>query len=676
MSSKNNNQISKPFSSITKRPDALHYEENLLKPNDILSTFKSKYSKFNTSSDFIKTTISIFPNSSQLLDQIKIPLGLNISPLSSFVDESTIPLCDYGESYDIPCCKNEKCKAYLNPFVQFMHGSDQWKCNMCNNINKTLSYYYCAVDQEGVRLDQKTKSELNFGTYEFAAYKEVWSKNRPPAQNSFYFLVDISESSIDSGFAQCVFETIKDMINNENFYNYENFETKICMITFDEEIHFYPININNENEQNITMLSINENGNDLFLPTNRDFLLVDVKKYKNKLLQIIESIQNNINSNNNIFKEANRFFDVIKISNLIGNKNGGKILIFSGSNVSKLSLMNGINIDNNNETFNNNKYGITDKGKIGKLGINISLNGLSVNIFECCKTDTNLKTLNQLITNSNGNLFFYRNFNPDLHYKNLYNQVRKILQNQNIFEGGLRIRFSHNLFIKEYITPVLIYNREMIFFPNLDSDQSYSLLLSLGKKNEDEDNKNTIINDDFTFIQASMLYSRGDGKKRVRVYNLCIPVSSRPKDIYESINSEILSTFMAQYLIMTIYKNKKLVESVNEMEKKYFKINDIYFNNLNDFKKEIDGELKLLSLYFLSMMKNCLFNKNERGINGDNDLSHYFRARMQKIKLEEIICFIYPRIYVLDNILNLQKGEFPLIINNNKESMDGQGVFF
>ena len=676
MSSKDQNQIQKPFSSIAKRPDALHYEENLLKPNDILSTFKSKYSKFNASTDFIKTTVSVFPNSGQLVDQIRIPLGLNISPLSNFVDESTIPLCDYGESYDIPCCKNQKCKAYLNPFVEFMHGSDQWKCNMCNNINKTLDYYYCAVDKKGVRLDQNEKSELNFGTYEFVAYKEFWSKNRPPATNFFYFLVDISQNSINSGFVQCAFETIKDMINNGNFYNYENFETKICIITFDEEIHFYPININNENEQNIIMLSINENEKDLFLPTNRDFLLVDVKKYKNKLLQIIENIQNDILSNNSNFKEANRFFDVINICNLIGNKNGGKILIFSGSNVSKLKLMNGKNNSNNSEIPNDNKYKVTDEGKIGKLGINISLNGLSVNIFECCKTDTNLKTLNQLITNSNGNLFFYRNFNPDLHYKNLYNQIRKILENQNIYEGGLKVRFSHDIFISEYITPVLLYNREMVFFPNLDSDQSYSFLLAFGKKNEDDDNQNTRINDDFTFIQASMLYSRGDGKKRIRVYNLCIPVSSRPKDIYESVNSEILCSFMAQYLIMIIYRNKKLVESVNEIEKKYFDINDIYFNNLNDFKKELDGEMKLLSLYFLSMMKNCLFNKNERGINGDNDLSNFYRVRIQKTKLEEIICFIYPRIYVLDNILSLQSGEFPLIINNNKESLDNQGSIF
>ena len=665
-----------PYIPKSNRP-TFHYDEYLLKPNDILSTFKSKKSKFNSSSDFIKTTFSVFPNSSELIDQIKLPLGLNISPLSNYVDESTIPECDYGESYDIPRCKNQNCKAYLNPFVEFIHGSDQWKCNLCKNINKTLDYYYCAVDKEGVRLDQNTKPELNFGTYDFLAYKEFWNKDRPPAESSYYFLIDISQNAINSGFTQCVLESIKDVINNGYFYNYENYDIKCCIITYDETINFFPININNENEKNISMLSINENYDELFLPTNRDYLLVDVKQYKNKFIQIIENIQNNLNSNNNNYlKESNRFFDVVKVCNFIGNKKCGKILIFSGSNVSSLKLMNGLNNQNNDaEKKSNDKYAITDGGQIGKLGISLSLNGLSVNIFECCNSYTNLKTLNQLITNSNGNLFFYRNFNPDLHYKNIYNQIRKITTCENAFEGGLKIRFSHNFFIKEYITPVLLYNKDLIYFPNLDSNQNYSLLLGLGKK-EDEDKKSMAINDDFIYIQISMLYSKGDGKKRVRVYNLCLPLSSRPKDIYESVNAEILCSFLTQYLIMNIYRNKNLIDSVKTIEKKYFDLNEAYFTNLNIIKKELEGEMKVSSLYFLGIMKNCLFNKNEKGINNDIDLSNYYRSRIQKNKLEEIICFIYPRIYILDNILDLQSGDFPPIISDNKESLDREGSIF
>ena len=669
----NKNRTS-PFSSMSKRPSGFHYDECQIKSNDIMSTFNSKYSKFNSSSDFIKTTFSVIPNSTELINNLKIPLCIFLSPLSNFVDSSTIPLCDYGETYDIPRCKNPNCKAYLNPFVKFIHGSDQWQCNICKSINKVLDYYYCPVDGDGIRLDQNTKAELTCGTYEFKAYKEFWNKDRPPIKISYYFLVDISQSSINSGFCQCVLETIKDLIINGLFYDYDKYEIKICIITFDDQIHFFPVNINNENEQNISMLSINEKAEELFLPTNKDFLLVDVKKYKNKFVQIIENIQNNIiPNNNNTIKDSNRLFDVIKICNLIGDKKGGKILLFSGSNVSGLKIMNVIKKDSNSNI--NYRYKNTDGGEIGKLGITISINGLSINLFQSCNTDTNLLTLNQIITNSNGNLFFYKNFNPDLHYKNLYNQIRKIVFNPNIFDGGLKLRFSNNFFISEYITPVLLYNKNIIFFPNLDSGQNYSLLLGMKKENE-EGGKKELINDEYFYIQASLLYSLGDGKKRIRVYNLCLPFSSNPKDIFNSISSEALSCFLTQYLIIKIYRNNNLIQSVNEIEKRFFELTNVYFNNLNTIKKELDDEMKLFSLYFLGIMKNALFNKNEKGVNNDNDLTTFFRTKIQKSKIEDIICFIYPRIYVLDNILSLQNGEYPLMINNSKESMDSQGTIF
>jgi protein transport protein SEC24 len=221
---------------------------------------------------------------------------------------------------------------------------------------------------------------------------------------------------------------------------------------------------------------------------------------------------------------------------------------------------------------------------------------------------------------------------------------------------------------------VLLYNKNLIFYPNLDSDQSYSI--SLGLKTDEEGKNSTRIEDDFTYIQASLIYSKGDGNKRIRVFNLCIPVSSNPKTIYESVNSEILSSFLTQYLIMKIFKSKNLVESVAELEKQFFQLNDAYFSNLNLIKKELDGEMRTVSLYFLGMLKNCLFNRNERGVNNDIDLSNYYRARLQKTKMEDIICFVYPRIYILDNILELQGDEYPPIANDSKESLDSQGSIF
>jgi protein transport protein SEC24 len=247
------------------------------------------------------------------------------------------------------------------------------------------------------------------------------------------------------------------------------------------------------------------------------------------------------------------------------------------------------------------------------------------------------------------------------------------LNNQNVFEGVLNLRYSDNFILHEYITPVLLYNKTSIYFPNLDSEQNYSFLLDINTG--EEENKNIVLNN-FFYLQGYLYYSPGDGKKRVRVYNLCIPVSSNVKEIYESINPEVMSSFLSQYMIMLIYRNKNLVNSVNDFEKKIFALFSSYFNNMNMVKKELDEKMKLLSLYLLGLMKNCLFDKSEKGYNNDIDLSSFYLSRIQKMKIEEILCFIYPKIYVLDNLLSLQDGESPPIINNNKKMMKDSGTIF
>ena len=671
----NSNSIKSPFSSNSKQSNLSHYNDNyLLNQNNNISTFDKKYIKYNTSSDFIQTSYSVFPKSTELKKQIVMPFALNISPLSNYSD-NPLPIFDYSKSYELPRCKNMKCRAYINPYVDLIQGNEQWRCNICKNINEIPDYFN--IDEKLVdkdNSDNNKESELNSGTYEFISYKEILLKETTNIiSHNYFILIDISYDAIKTGFTPCVLESLKDCINNNNFYGYDNFLIKMCIITYDDQIHFYPIN-NDTEQNNISMLSINESINNLFIPTNQDNILVDLKKNKNKFIQIIENIQNLINSENyKTSKEANRFFDVLKICDILGEKTGGKILIFSGSNLSKLEYMNNKNDSDNIKS----KYKTTDGGKIGKLGISLSIHDLGVNIFQSNNTYTNIKTLNQLIINSNGNFFFYKNFSYELHYKNIFNQIHKTLQNQIIFECGLRLRFSHNISIKEYVTPVLLYNKDTIFFPNLDPEQSFSFILELSYNKDEDKIKEYTINDEYTYIQGSFFYKRGDGKNLIRVFNLCFPVSNYPKDIYDSINTEFLGALNSQKTIMNANRSKNLFDAVCNLEKEIFLMYKSYFNNLNMIKRELSEEMKIYALYILGLFKNCLFNKNDKGINNDDDLTNFYFSKLQKFKIEEILCFIYPRIYPLDNILTQNDtNTFPQMINNNKESLINIGNIF
>ena len=634
----------------------------------------SKYKNLNCSKEYLRSTINIFPKYESQLNQLKIPIGVIISPSSIYTKKGEFPLISYGEDNEVPRCKNENCKAFVNPFIKIID-NDKWQCNICKAVNKMEDYFY-KNDEE-----KEAKIELNNGSYEFLLNKSYWKNNRPPNKLNYYFVIDISHKSIESGFAQCSLEIIKDCVINNYFYNYDSFPIKICLITYDTSVHFYSIN---EKSNQFTMYCTNENNEkDLFVPTFRDNLLVSLKENKNKFVQIIESIQNNI-YNQSTQKEkkeknATKIYEAIKCVNLLGNTLGGKILVFSGSDLKNLEIMNDKKDENDNEYEKEKGYDKNlERGgkKLGQLGIDVTYNSFSINVFQASDEFCKILTINQMCDNSNGNLYFYKNFNSELHYKNLYNQIKRILTNETQLEGTLKLRISNGYYINEYITSVLLYNRRLFVFPTHDSDEKYIVQLSMLTQEELAERK--IINDidDYIYMQSCLLYSHGDGTRRMRVHNLCLPISTNNKDIFDSIDPEFLACFLAQKSSHLIFKYKNIEKSMNKIENQFVNMMKEYFNAQEYNNKNLNEDMCKLILLFLGVMKLCIFNpKKISGILNDIDLCNFFRLKIVRMTVEEILCFIYPRIYLLDNILNLEQEDFPDTVNDSFEGINQGNLF-
>ena len=634
----------------------------------------SKYKNLNCSKEYLRSTINIFPKYESQLNQLKIPIGVIISPSSIYTKKGEFPLISYGEDNEVPRCKNENCKAFVNPFIKIID-NDKWQCNICKAVNKMEDNFY-KNDEE-----KEAKIELNNGSYEFLLNKSYWKNNRPPNKLNYYFVIDISHKSIESGFAQCSLEIIKDCVINNYFYNYDSFPIKICLITYDTSVHFYSIN---EKSNQFTMYCTNENNEkDLFVPTFRDNLLVSLKENKNKFVQIIESIQNNI-YNQSTQKEkkeknATKIYEAIKCVNLLGNTLGGKILVFSGSDLKNLEIMNDKKDENDNEYEKEKGYDKNlERGgkKLGQLGIDVTYNSFSINVFQASDEFCKILTINQMCDNSNGNLYFYKNFNSELHYKNLYNQIKRILTNETQLEGTLKLRISNGYYIKEYITSVLLYNRRLFVFPTHDSDEKYIVQLSILTQEELDERK--IINDidDYIYMQSCLLYSHGDGTRRMRVHNLCLPISTNNKDIFDSIDPEFLACFLAQKSSHLIFKYKNIEKSMNKIENQFVNMMKEYFNAQEYNNKNLNEDMCKLILLFLGVMKLCIFNpKKISGILNDIDLCNFFRLKIVRMTVEEILCFIYPRIYLLDNILNLEQEDLPDTVNDSFEGINQGNLF-
>lgn len=121
----------------------------------------------NSSPQFIRSTLNHIPISEEICENTKIPLSLIIQPFATN-PQADIPLVDFGASGPIRC---NRCRAYINPHVQFIKGGRYYVCNLCDMSNEVPEEYYANLDMSGKRIDLDLRPELKFGTVDFVASK-------------------------------------------------------------------------------------------------------------------------------------------------------------------------------------------------------------------------------------------------------------------------------------------------------------------------------------------------------------------------------------------------------------------------------------------------------------------------------------------------------------------------
>jgi protein transport protein SEC24 len=219
----------------------------------------------NSSPKYARLTLNNIPISNDALAATALPLGLVLQPLAPLQEgEQPIPVLDFGDTGP-PRCR--RCRAYINPFMQFVAGGNKFVCNMCTYPNDTPTEYFAPTDQTGVRTDRLNRSELMLGTVDFTVPKEYWS--REPVGLRWLFLIDVSAEAVNRGFLDGFCAGIMSALYGDSSDGAENETTsrlspgaKVAFVTFDKEIHFYNLSPSLQSPQMLVMPDLE----DPFLP--------------------------------------------------------------------------------------------------------------------------------------------------------------------------------------------------------------------------------------------------------------------------------------------------------------------------------------------------------------------------------------------------------------------------
>jgi protein transport protein SEC24 len=162
----------------------------------------------NAHASYQRCTLNAIPTTSSLLSKAKIPLALVITPYRSLKEgDEAVPVVT-----DTVIARCRRCRTYINPYVQFLEGGNRyilcftsppetegpsrWRCCMCNMTNEVPQLF----DWDQVRNqpgDRWSRAELNHSVVEFIAPTEYMV--RPPQPAVYIFLIDVSNSAVQSG---------------------------------------------------------------------------------------------------------------------------------------------------------------------------------------------------------------------------------------------------------------------------------------------------------------------------------------------------------------------------------------------------------------------------------------------------------------------------------------------
>ena len=658
---------SQPKTQNPPKSSASSYESNPPPNQNTLNNIKIEYyspinqeSKLSLS-DFIRTSSEAIPCNEYLIRNTGIPYGINLTPFPD-IDQSLISQYSFGGGNGtIPRCS--KCKSFFNPFCKTSGDYTSYICNICFNSNILNN-----IDIETIKKIENNNNEV----YEIFANSD-YIENSPMSSN-FVFILDITRKSINSGVIKIFLETLRYIINNNYFINVDR--TFVSFITFNSSgVSFYKINKTNNSFQ---ILEIG--GDEPFVPDNKknlNFPVDDNLDMINSLLDNIDNICNINNLKNEQNKESEHLIFAIECGKMLLQNKGGKLIVVNSTidwknrinfyqEMNKINnksgILNNLGMNFKSNNSNNDKNNKEEDDSFIMLGKSLTKYQISCDIFQIQVNSEpqNNQILINICNYSNGNLFFYKNFNNTIHYKNIFNTIIKTISNQKAYEIIIQYYLTPIVTIKQNLSIIPAQVNNSFLLPCIDINQTFSFILEYKefKSNENQEltktgNTEGIVsqqtNQEYNniYIQFGIIYTSLEGIRIIRVINKKIGICNDKMEYIKNIDIESVCCIMTKFLIRLLSKSSNVLNAMAEYKYKYFIYALSIFKQIN-----LSELLSSFMLCYLGIMKHKYFclEPAKYKINVDEIISG--RNTLLKMKIDDLLNIIVPKIYDITNVLN------------------------
>ncbi|KAI9676816.1 MAG: COPII coat Sec23p-Sfb3p heterodimer component [Caeruleum heppii] len=607
----------------------------------------------NSSPKFARLSLNNIPSNAEALSTTGLPLGLLVQPLASLQQgEQPIPVLNFGETGP-PRCR--RCRAYINPFMTFRSGGNRFVCNMCTFPNEVPTEYFSPTNPQGVRVDREQRPELMRGTVEFMVPKEYWAKDPVPLR--WLFLIDVGQEAVNRGFLEGFCEGILAALYGGDQGADSNDGTsealppnprlalgsRVGIVTFDRDIHFYNLSAGLEKAQMIVMPDIEEPfvplSEGLFVdPTDSKLALCKPKELITSLLNQLPSMFSHIkNPEPALLPTLNAASAALSIT-------GGKIVCSLSAlptwGPGRLFLREDGKTHN---TENEKKLFTTEHASWRKAAEKMTQSGVGVDFFLAAPSGgyLDVATIGHVSAATGGETFFYPNFQSPRDLYRLSSEIKHTMTRETGYQALMKVRCSNGLQVSSYHGNFVQHTFGAdLEFGVVDSDKAFGVIFSYdGKLDAKLD----------AHFQSALLYTTASGERRVRCCNIVASVSEGGREGMKFVDQDAVVNLMAKEAA-TKMTERSLKDIRNALSEKTIDV-------LAGYRKHFSGShppgqlvlpehLKELGMYVLGLIKSRSF---KAGHEPSDRRTHDMRM-IKSMGAMELSLYLYPRIIPIHNL--------------------------
>ncbi|CAD8096688.1 unnamed protein product [Paramecium sonneborni] len=559
-----------------------------------------EYQQYNSINN-IRSTCRVFPRTKEMYMEAKIPFAVIIQPYGQSIKQG-FPCVNYGSN---PIMRCQNCRAYINPFMERMKDEEYLRCNICTCMIKIPKNFLQPED-----LDKR--ADLCTGSYDIKAGQEY--QMRPPMAPAYFFMIDVSSKS--EGILGIMGQIIKDMIVEDKF----NERTLFGFITYDTNIHLYNFNSKLKQVQMYVLTDDND------MPTPGDYLF-NLQESKDIIVAFLNQLSVLFPKPK---EKSTQFIAALNLTQKIMQDNGGKLIILTSYPIKELNITeNQKSPLNHFQPTNNILKQICEK---------MHLNYICPSIFIVPAGFNNVGTLNQLVKYLNGDMFYYDDLT--ICTQRFYYDFLGVLGKDYTWESVFRIRLSIGWKIKCIYGNYTVKNADLLNVTCTEDQKVLMYELELNQPRAPYDN---------LYIQTALLYTSNNGERRIRVHNICIPITNSIKTIYSQIDQPCLAISLYKIALSQLNIAKDVKDCIQTKDFLIAATRSIS-NNCKLFKEPLDS----LHSYMLGIMKSQILHYNFDQLSVLTDYINYQRSIYQYLNVDELVTYIVPQLY---NISDLKEQE-------------------